>query len=56
MNEKFFISIQFSLKLVPNGPIHKKAVLVQGMSWHRTGDKPLPEPVLTQSITAYMQL
>ena len=32
----------------PNeSPIDDKAELVQLMSWHLTGDKPLPEPVLT---------
>ena len=25
------------------------------MAWRRTGDKPLPEPVMTQFIDAYMQ-
>ena len=53
--ESFFISIQISLKFVPNGPIDNFAVLVQVMVWRRTGDKPLPEPILTQSTDSYMQ-
>ena len=47
MNEKFFISIQISLKFVPRGPIDNKPAFVQVMAWRRTGDKPLPEPILT---------
>ena len=48
-------SIQISLKFVPKCPIHKKSALVQVMAWRRTGDKPLPEPMLTQFTGAYMQ-
>ena len=29
--------------------------MVQVMAWRQTGDKPLPEPMLTQFIDAYMQ-
>ena len=36
-------------------PIDNKPALVQVMAWHRTGDKPLPEPMLTQSTDAYMR-
>ena len=56
MNEKCFISIRISLKFVPNGPIDNKAALVQVMAWRRTGDKPLPEPMLAQFTDAYMRL
>ena len=55
MDEKFCLTIQISLKFVPNGPIHNKAVLVQVMAWLRTGDKPLPEPMLNQFIDAYVR-
>ena len=48
MNETFCISIRVSLKFVPHGLIDNKSALVQVMAWRRTGDKPLPEPVLTQ--------
>ena len=44
----FFITIRISLKFVLKGPIHNKAALVQVMAWRWTGDKPLPEPMLTQ--------
>ena len=53
-NENARISIQISLKFVPNGPIDNKSALVQVMAWHRTGDRSLPEPMLTQFIDAYM--
>ena len=55
MNEKFFNSIRISLKFVPKGPVDKKAALVQVMAGWRTGDKPLPEPMLTQFTNPYMQ-
>ena len=48
MNERFRILIQNSLKVVHGAPIDNKAALVQAMAWHRRGDKPLPEPILTQ--------
>ena len=55
LNEKFGISIQTSLKFVPKGPIDNKSALVQVMAWRRTGDKPLPEPMLTHFTDAYMR-
>ena len=54
VNEKFCILIKISLKFVPKGPIDNKTALVQVMAWRRRGDKPLPEPVLTQFIDAHM--
>ena len=48
MNEKFCISIRISLKFVSRGLIDNKPALVQVMAWRQTGDKPLPEPMLTQ--------
>ena len=54
VNEKFCISIQISLKLVPKGQIDYKSALIQVMALCRTGDKPLPEPMLTQFSDAYM--
>ena len=44
LNEKLF---QISLKLAPVGTIDNKLALVQVMACRRTGDKPLPEPMLT---------
>ena len=55
MNEKFCISIRISLKFIPKGPIGNKPAMVPEMVWHRVGDKPLPEPVLTMSTNAYMR-
>ena len=53
--KKFGISMQISLKFVPMGPIDYKSALVQVMAWRRTGDKPLPEPMLAQFTDAYMR-
>ena len=33
----------------------KKSALVQVMAWRRTGDKPLPKPMLTQLADTYMR-
>ena len=55
INEKFGILISISLMFVANGPINNKSALVQVMAWRRTGDKPLPEPVLTQISNAYIR-
>ena len=54
MNEKIFILIQISLKFIPKGSVDNKAALVHVMTW-RTGDKPLPEPMLTQFTDLYMR-
>ena len=54
-NETFGIMIQFSLNFVARGLIDNGPALVQVMDWHQTGDKPLPEPTLTQFTEAYMQ-
>ena len=48
MNENFCISIWISLEFVPKGPIDNNSALVQTMAWRQTGDKPLPELMLTQ--------
>ena len=37
------------------GPIDNRPALVQLIAWHRTGDKPLSEPSLTQFTDAYMR-
>ena len=55
LNEKFCILMQFALSFVPKGPIDNKTALVQLMAWRQTGDKPLSEPMLNQSIDAYLQ-
>ena len=53
--EKDRISFRISMKFVPRSPIDNKPVLVQVMDWRRRGDKPLPEPMLTQFTDAYMR-
>ena len=55
LNENDKILIQISLKLVPRSPIDNKPALVQVTAWRRTGDKPLPEPIMTQFPDAYMR-
>ena len=55
LNENVRISIKISLKFVPKGAIDNKSALVQVMAWRRTGDKPLPKPMLTQFTDAYMR-
>ena len=48
LNENVRISIKISLKIVPKGPINNIPALVQIMAWHRPGDKPLSEPMMTR--------
>ena len=48
VNEKFGILIWISLKFVPKGAVDNESALVQLMAWHQAGNKPLPEPMLTQ--------
>ena len=55
LNENVRISIKISLKFVQEGSIDNKPALVQIMAWLRTGDKPLPEAMLTQFTNAYMR-
>ena len=45
-NEYIRISINISLKFVPEVPIDNKPALVQVMALRRPGDKPLSEPML----------
>ena len=55
LNENIWISIKISLSFVLKNPIDSQLALVQVMAWHRTGDKPLPEPMMTLFIEAYME-
>ena len=50
-NERIWISIEISLKIVPKGPINNIPALVQIMAWRRSGDKPLSEPMLVSLLT-----
>ena len=54
-NESVWISITISLKFILKGPIDYKSALVQVVAWHRTGEKPLPESMLTQFTDAYIR-
>ena len=54
-NENDIIPLRISLKFVPQSLINNKPALVQVIAWHQTGNKPLPEPMLTQLTGAYMQ-
>ena len=55
LNENDRILIQNLLKFVPMSPIDNKPALVQVMAWRQTGDKALPEPMLTHCTDAYMR-
>ena len=54
LNENDRIPIRISLKFVPRSLINNKLALVFIMAWCWTGDKSLPEPVLTQFTNAYV--
>ena len=56
LNENDRISIWISLKFVLRSPFGNKPALVQVMAWRRTGDKPLPELILTQFTDIYAAL
>ena len=51
LNENVRISIKFSLKFVPKGPINNIPALVQIMAWRRSGAKPLSEPMMVSWLT-----
>ena len=51
VNENVRISIEFSLKFVPKGPINNIPALIQIMAWRRPGDKPLSEPMMVSLLT-----
>ena len=48
LNEHVWISIQISLKFVPKDQIDNISALVKIMTWSRTGDKPLSEPMMVR--------
>ena len=43
--------LKISLKFVPKGLINNMTALVQIMAWRRSGDKPLFEPMMFESLT-----
>ena len=49
------IQIQISLKFVSKSPIDNKPALLEVMALCRTGNKPLPEPMMAQFTDTYMQ-
>ena len=51
LNENVWITIKFSMKFVPKGPINNIPALVQIMAWRRPGDKPLSEPMMVRLLT-----
>ena len=55
LNENDRILVQISLKFVPRSPIDNNPTLVRVMAWRQTGDKPLPEPVMTKLTEAYIR-
>ena len=42
------------MKIIPQGYIHYKPVLVQLLTWYQTGNWPLPESMMAQLIDAYL--
>ena len=55
MNENLFYFDSNFIEVCSQGAIDHRAALVQAMALCQTGDKPLPEPILTQFIDAYMR-
>ena len=51
---KMFEFRKILLKFLPKTPINNNSTLVQVMFWRRIGDKPLPEPMMTQVNDACM--
>ena len=47
--------LENSLKFASRSPIDNKPALTQATAWHRTVDKPLPEPMPAQFTDAYMR-
>ena len=50
VNEKFCILSKMSLMFVPKCPVDSNPALVQIMTWHWIGGKPLSEPMLTRTL------
>ena len=47
--------LKFHWSLIPEVQLTNKATLVQVMAWRKTGDKPLPEQIMTQFTNANMR-
>ena len=50
-----WLLIKLSLKFVPKGSVDDNPALFQMMAWHRIGNKPVSEPMLTWFTDTYMQ-
>ena len=48
-DQNLCILIKIPHNFIPTDPIDNESSLVRVMGWHRKGDKPLPEPMMTQS-------
>ena len=55
-NENVWISIKISPKIVPKCPTNNIPALVQIMTWHQPGDKPLSEPMTVNFWRIYASL
>ena len=55
LNENVRTAIWISLNFIPRGSNDNRPALVQVMAWCRTGDKPLPELMVTRFTDAYMR-
>ena len=44
--QMYWFWLKISVKFIPKGPINNIPALVQIMAWRRSGDKPLPEPMM----------
>ena len=51
LNLNVWISLKMSLKFVPKFPINNIPALVQILTWRRSGDRPLSEPVMVSLLT-----
>ena len=49
------IPIQITLRIVLRSPIDNKPSLVHAIARQRTGDKPLPDSIMTHITDAYMR-
>ena len=56
LDENAWISIKFSLTFLPKSPINNIPSLVQITAWHRSGDKPLFEPIVLSFLRIYTSL
>ena len=53
-NKNIWTVIKILFKFVPKHPIDNDSSMVYVTAWHRTGDKPWPEPMMTQFTDLYM--